>query len=59
MRKMLNTLYVMTETAYLALDGETVDVLFEDGTHKNIPLHTIESIVCFSYKGASPALMGK
>lgn len=59
MRKLLNTLYIMTETAYLALDGETVDVLFEDGTHKNVPLHTIESIVCFSYKGASPALMGK
>lgn len=59
MRKLLNTLYVTTETAYLALDGETVDVLFEDGTHKAVPLHTLESIVCFSYKGASPALMGK
>ncbi len=59
MRKLLNTLYITSETAYLALNGETVDVLFEDGTHKPIPLHTLESIVCFSYKGASPALMGK
>ena len=59
MRKLLNTLYVTSENAYLALDGETVDVLFEDGTHRAVPLHTLDSIVCFSYKGASPALMGK
>lgn len=59
MRKLLNTLYILTETAYLALDGEAVNVLFDDNSHRLIPLHTIESIVCFSYKGASPALMGK
>ncbi|MBQ6164442.1 MAG: CRISPR-associated endonuclease Cas1, partial [Clostridia bacterium] len=59
MRKLLNTLYVTSEDAYLALKGETADVLFDDGTSKQIPLHTIESIVCFSYKGASPAFMGK
>lgn len=58
MRKLLNTLYVLSEEAYLALDGETVEILLEDGK-KTIPLHTLESIVCFSYKGASPALMGK
>ncbi len=59
MRKLLNTLYVTSENAYLSLNGETVDVLFEDDTHKAIPLHTLDGIVCFSYKGASPALMGK
>lgn len=59
MRKLLNTLYVLNETSYLALDGETISIMYDDGTHKNVPLHTIESIVCFSYKGASPALMGK
>ena len=26
---------------------------------KHFPLHTLENILCFSYKGASPALMGK
>lgn len=59
MKKLLNTLYVTTEDAYLSLSGETVDVLFADDTHKQIPLHTLSGIVSFSYKGASPALMGK
>ena len=59
MRKLMNTLYITSEDAYLSLKGETVEALFDDGTHKAIPLHTLEQIVCFSYKGASPALMGK
>ena len=59
MKKLLNTLYITSEDAYLALDGETVEILFSDDTKKNIPLCNLESIVCFSYKGASPALMGK
>lgn len=59
MKKLLNTLYVTSEDAYLSLNGETVEVLFPNDLKKNIPLHTLNSIVCFSYKGASPALMGK
>ena len=59
MKKLLNTLYVTTDDAYLSLNGETVDVIFGDDTHKQIPLHTLNGIVSFSYKGASPALMGK
>lgn len=59
MKKMLNTLYVTTEDAYAVLNGETVEIRYDDGTHKAIPLHTLENIVLFSYRGASPALMGK
>lgn len=59
MKKLLNTLYVTTEDAYLSLNGETIEVNFPNDVKKNIPLHTLDSIVCFSYKGASPALMGK
>ena len=58
MKKLLNTLYVLSEDAWLSLKGETVEVTTAAAT-QNIPLHTLESIVCFSYKGASPALMGK
>lgn len=58
MRKLLNTLYVMTDDCYLTLNGENVMVLREDKTLGRFPLHTLENIVCFSYKGASPALMG-
>lgn len=58
MRKLLNTLYVMTETCYLTLDGENIVVLDGERTIGRFPLHTLENIISFSYKGASPALMG-
>lgn len=59
MRKFLNTLFVLSEDSYLALEGETVVVLAEEEKKGQFPLHTLENILCFSYKGASPALMGK
>lgn len=58
MRKLLNTLYITSEDVYLALDGENIVVLREEETVGRFPLHTLENIVSFSYKGASPALMG-
>lgn len=58
MRKWLNTLFVLSEDSYLALDGETVLVLAGEEKRGQFPLHTLEAILCFSYKGASPALMG-
>lgn len=59
MKKLLNTLYVLSEDAYLSLDGETVVILRPEQPDSRFPLHTLENILCFSYKGASPALMGK
>ena len=58
MRKLLNTLYITSEDAYLALDGENIIILREEKAIGRFPLHTLENIVSFSYKGASPALMG-
>lgn len=58
MRKLLNTLFITSEQAYLTLDGETVCVEIQKKKMGHFPLHTLESIVCFSYSGASPALMG-
>ena len=58
MRKLLNTLYVMTENCYLTLDGENIVIQDGEKTLGRFPLHTLENIVCFTYKGASPALMG-
>ena len=58
MKKLLNTLYVLSEDVYLALDGENVVILRDEETAGRFPLHTLEQIVSFSYKGASPALMG-
>ena len=58
MRHLLNTLFVLTEDSYLALDGENVVILQGDETLGRFPLHTLESILYFGYRGASPALMG-
>lgn len=58
MRHLLNTLYIFTEDAYLTLDGENVVAKRGDEELGRIPLHTLESIMSFSYSGASPALMG-
>lgn len=59
MRKLLNTLYITSEDIYLSLDGECVVANYPDKTKKLIPLHTLEGIISFSYKGASPSLIGK
>ena len=58
MKKLLNTLYVLSEDSYLTLDGENVVINKADGTQSRFPLHLLEYIVTFTYKGASPALMG-
>lgn len=58
MKKLLNTLYVMSADVYLSLDGENVVVKKEQEIAGRFPLHNIESILCFSYAGASPALIG-
>lgn len=58
MRKMLNTLYVTTPESYLALEDQNVVVLKDEETLGRFPLHALESILYFGYKGASPSLMG-
>jgi CRISPR-associated protein Cas1 len=58
MKKHLNTLFVTTQGAYLAKDGETVAVRIEGETVLRVPVHTLESIVCFGNVGCSPFLMG-
>lgn len=57
MRKLLNTLYILTPNAYLQKDGENVVVRIDQQEAFRIPIHNIEGIVCFSYMGASPGVM--
>ena len=59
MRQLLNTLFVTSEDIYLSLDGENVVANRGGEPVARYPLHTLQSIVTFSYAGASPALMGK
>ena len=58
MRKLLNTLFVTSEDAYLTIDGENVVVNREKQEVARFPLHTLSGIIAFTYAGASPALMG-
>lgn len=58
MKKMLNTLYVTTQGAYLSKEGECVLVSVEREVKLRLPIHTISSIVCFGNVSCSPFLMG-
>jgi CRISPR-associated protein Cas1 len=58
MKQLLNTLYVTTQGAYLAKDGEAVAVRVEQETKLRVPIHTLKSIVCFGQVSCSPFLMG-
>lgn len=58
MKQLLNTLYITTQGAYLAREGETVLVRVEEETKLRIPIHTLSSVVCFGRVSSSPALMG-
>lgn len=58
MRKLLNTLYVTSENSYLGVDGENVVVYDDKKEIGRLPLHNLDGIVCFGYRGTSPALMG-
>lgn len=58
MKKLGNVLYVLTPEAYLSLDGENIVVKKSKESSTRLPLHNIENIVCMTWDGASPALMG-
>ncbi|MFD0589150.1 type I-C CRISPR-associated endonuclease Cas1c [Paenibacillus sp. GCM10027627] len=58
MKKLLNTLYITQPDVYLSLDGDNIVLLKEQEKFARMPLHNLESIVAFGYRGASPKLMG-
>jgi CRISP-associated protein Cas1 len=58
MKPLLNTLYVLTQGAYLARDGETLAVRVEGETKVRVPVHTLHSVVCFGQVSCSPPAMG-
>jgi CRISPR-associated protein Cas1 len=58
LKQLLNTLYVTTQGAYLAKEGETVVVKVEKETKLRVPIHTLSAVVCFGQVSCSPFLMG-
>lgn len=58
MKKLLNTLYVTSQGAYLAKDGECVAVRIDNEVKLRVPIHTLSGLVCFGQVSCSPFLMG-
>ena len=57
MRRMLNTLYVTSEDAWLRKDGANLVVEVDGAERGRAPLHMLEGVVGFGRPGASPALL--
>lgn len=57
MRRMLNTIYVTSETAWLRKDGANLVVEIDGAERGRAPLHMLEGVVSFGRPGASPALL--
>jgi CRISPR-associated protein Cas1 len=57
MRRMLNTLYVTTEDAWLRKDGANIVVEVGGEERGRAPLHMLDGVVSFGRAGASPALL--
>jgi len=56
-RQIQNTLYVMTQNAYLHLENDTLRVEIERIKKLQVPLHHLGSVVCLGNIMVSPALM--
>ena len=57
MKRLLNTLYVTTEGAYLRRDGETVAVEIDGATRARMPVHLLGQIVLFAETTLSRDMM--
>ncbi len=57
MKQHLNTLFVTTEGAYLAKDGQAAVVRHQKQDLLRVPLHNLDGIVCLARVGRSPYLM--
>lgn len=58
MKRLLNTLYVTTDGAWLRKDGANVVVEAEGAELGRAPIHMLGAVVCFGRIGGSPALLG-
>ncbi len=57
MRKLLNILFVTSPDSYLTKEGENIVISVNQEKKLQLPIHTLEGVVCFGYAGASPSLM--
>lgn len=55
--QLLNTLYITTPDTYLCLENDTIRVEVEREVRLRVPLHHLQSVVCFGLVGISLPLM--
>lgn len=58
MKQHLNTLYILTQGAYVSKESETIVVRVEDEIRARIPSLTIGGVVCFGRVSCSSPLLG-
>ena len=58
MRRQLNSLYITTEGAWLKKEGANIVMQVEGKERARLPIHMLESLVCFGRVLISPPLMG-
>ena len=58
MKKHLNTLFVLTQGAYLKKEGQAIVVRIEKSDCLRLPMINIAAIVCFGRVSCSPYLLG-
>lgn len=57
MKKLLNTLFVTSQHAYLKKEGESVVVIIDNEVRLRLPVHTLDGIVTFGAVSVSPYLL--
>ncbi len=57
MRRLLNTIYVTAEDAWLRKDGANIVIEVDGAERGRAPLHLLDGVVSFGRAGASPALL--
>ena len=58
MRRMLNTLFITTQGAWLSQRGENIVVHLNKEESKAFPIHLFESILCFGQVNVTAPAMG-
>ncbi len=58
MKKLLNTLFVTSQSTYLSRKGEGVLVTVEGEKKLHIPIHTLDGIICFGQVTCSGPMLG-
>ncbi|MBZ0253694.1 MAG: CRISPR-associated endonuclease Cas1, partial [Candidatus Methylomirabilis sp.] len=58
MKRLLNTLYVTTQGAYVGREGEALEVRVEEAPTASFPILALGGVVCFGRVSVSPSAMG-